>query len=104
VSARLSHQRPDAAAAAAGGRPWPLRAADFDEGGHVNNAVPWAAVEDELAVSGWIPAAAEMEYHRAILPGCDPVLVTDRADRGDFETFIWLMNGGSVLASARLTR
>jgi acyl-ACP thioesterase len=101
VSVRLSHQRPDGAAAAAGGRPWPLRSTDFDEAGHVNNAVHWAAVEDELAVTGWIPAVAEMEYHRAITPGCDPVVVTDRRDR---EAAIWLMNGGSLLASARLER
>ena len=101
VSARLSHPRPDGVAAMAGGRPWPLRAVDFDEAGHVNNAVHWAAVEDELAVSGWVPAVADMEYHRAIMPGCDPVLVTDRRDR---ETAIWLMSDGSLLASARLER
>jgi len=63
--------------------------------------VHWAAVEDELAASGWIPAVAEMEYHRAIMPGCDPVVVTDRRDR---EAAVWLMNGGSLLASARLER
>jgi hypothetical protein len=42
-----------------------------------------------------------MEYHRAINPGCTPVLVTDRRDR---EAAIWLMNGGSMLASAWLER
>jgi acyl-ACP thioesterase len=100
ASVRLSHPRPDSAELA-DGRPWPLRATDFDEAGHVNNAVPWAAVEDELAVSGWVPAVAEMEYHRAITPGCTPVLVADRRDR---EAAIWLMNGGSMLASAWLER
>lgn len=99
VSARLSHPRPDGAAGP--GRPWPLRASDFDGAGHVNNAVHWAAVEDELAVSGWTPAAAEMEYHRAITPDCDPVLLTDRSDRA---AAIWLTSGGSLLASARLER
>lgn len=98
VSARLSHPRPDSAADR---RPWPLRAADFDLAGHVNNAVHWAAVEDELAVSGWVPAVAEMEYHRAITPDCAPTLVTDRRDR---EAAIWLVNDGSLLASARLER
>ncbi len=98
VSARLSHPRPDSVGDR---RAWPLRAADFDLAGHVNNAVHWAAVEDELAVSGWVPAAAEMEYHRAISPGCAPTLVTDRRDR---EAAIWLVDGGSLLASARLER
>ena len=46
VSARLSHPGPPGSAAA---RPWPLRTADFDTAGHVNNAVHWAALEDELA-------------------------------------------------------
>jgi acyl-ACP thioesterase len=98
VSARLSHPRPDRAA---DGRAWPLRAADFDMVGHVNNAVHWAAVEDELAVSGWVPAVAEMEYHRAMTPGCAPTLVTDRRDR---EAAIWLVDRSSLLASAWLER
>jgi acyl-ACP thioesterase len=102
VSARLSHRPPEGEAA--DGRPWPLRAADYDEAGHVNNAVPWAAVEDELAVRGWVPAVAEMEYYRAILPGCNPVLVTDGTDGRDRATFIWLMSDGLLLAAARLAR
>jgi acyl-ACP thioesterase len=100
ASVRLSHPRPDSAEVA-DGRPWPLRATDFDEAGHVNNAVHWAAVEDELTVDGWVPALAEMEYHRAIRPDCAPVLVTDRRDR---EAAMWLMSGGSLLASAWLER
>jgi acyl-ACP thioesterase len=98
VSARLSHPRPDSAADR---RPWPLRVTDFDVAGHVNNAVHWAAVEEELAVSGWVPSAAEMEYHRAITPDCEPTLVTDRRDR---EAAIWLLGDGTLLASARLER
>lgn len=98
VSARLSHPRPESPA---NSRDWPLRSTDFDLAGHVNNSVHWAVVEDELAVSGWVPAVAEMEYHRAITPGCKPTLVTDRRDR---EAAIWLMSGSSLLASARLER
>jgi acyl-ACP thioesterase len=98
VSARLSHPRPDSAAER---RPWPLRVTDFDLAGHVNNAVHWAAVEDELAVSGWVPAVAEMEYHRPMMPGCAPTLVTDRRDR---EAAVWLVDDSSLLASARLER
>ncbi len=98
VSARLSHARPEGTAT---GRPWPLRAADFDTAGHVNNAVHWAAVEDVLADADWAPATAEVEYHRAILPGCVPRLVTggDGAQR-----VAWLLDGDRVLASALLSR
>jgi acyl-ACP thioesterase len=108
VTVRLAHPRPDVPILAGNGaasdlsvRDWPLRAADFDTAGHVNNAVHWAAVEDELAETGWLPAAAEIEYHRAILPGCDPALLTER---GEAQTMLWLLDGERLLASARLAR
>ncbi len=108
ASVRLSHPRPGTAGysgnGAAGGAPprdWPLRVADFDTAGHVNNAVHWAVVEDELAVTGWLPSLAAVEYQRAILPGCLPRLVTDRQDG---QTTLWLLDGQRVLASARLAR
>jgi acyl-ACP thioesterase len=127
VSARLSHPRAPGEVA---GRAWPLRAADFDTAGHVNNAVTWAAVEDVLAGAvspetgfaetgfaetgfpgtgfpgtgfagtGRLPGHAEVEYHRAILPGCQPVLATG-GERG--EPMMWLLDGGRLLASARLS-
>src|SRR6202042_72387 len=56
VSARLTHP---GLPGSAEGRPWPLRAVDFDTAGHVNNAVHWAAVEDELAGLDWLPGRAE---------------------------------------------
>jgi acyl-ACP thioesterase len=98
VSAKLTHPRPDGAGP---GRPWPLRAADFDTARHVNNAVHWAAVEDVLANVGWLPARAELEYHRAILPSCTPRLVTGGDDR---QVTMWLLDGDRLLASARLLR
>jgi len=105
VSARLSHPRLIPDGNGLGTRPqptaWPLRAVDFDTAGHVTNAVHWAAVEEELAASASVPAVAEMEYHRAIVPGCTPELVTDRRDG---ETVLWLASAGRVLASARLSR
>lgn len=106
VSVRLRHPRPEPdvlAPAGPGGGPreWPLRAADFDTAGHVNNAVHWAAVEDEIAVAGWVPALAELEYPRAIEPGTRPVLA---ASRGESETQLWLLDRDRVLASARLVR
>ena len=105
VSARLSHPRPDAGGneAASPSLPsaWPLRVADFDSAGHVNNAVHWAVVEDELAATGWIPATAGIEYQRAIEPGCQPELTISRRQA---ETLLWLRADGRLLASARLTR
>lgn len=97
VSARLSLPRPPQPEPA--GRPWPLRAADFDTAGHVNNSIAWAAVEDVLATLDWLPALAELEYHRPMLPGCSPRLLV-RAD--DREVFAWLMDGDERLATARL--
>jgi acyl-ACP thioesterase len=105
VSVRLSHPRPvDTGNGAIGGTPgrdWPLRASDFDTAGHVNNAVHWEVVEDELATASWLPSAAELEYQRAIMPGCVPRLIIDR---GDGQTTLWLLDGERLLASARLLR
>jgi acyl-ACP thioesterase len=98
VSARLT-LRPPAASAAA--RPWPLRASDFDLAGHVNNAVHWAAAEDVLAGLGWVPGVAELEYHRPILPGDAPRLLTDAAAD---QVLFWLVDGDRRLASGRLAR
>ncbi len=101
VSARLTHDRPAPGYGNGNGsRDWPLRVADFDTAGHVNNAIHWAAVEDVLA-DGWLPSLAEMEYHRAILPGCTPRLAVDEREH---DARIWLLDGERLLASARLTR
>jgi acyl-ACP thioesterase len=97
VSARLSHP---GLPGSAGGRPWPLRAVDFDTAGHVNNAVHWAALEDELPGLDWLPGHAELEYHRPILPGAEPELVTSR-EPGELRA--WLRQGPQRLASAWLT-
>ena len=98
ASVRLSHPRPPDPPA---GRSWPVRAADFDPAGHVNNAIHWAAVEDVLAGLDWLPGVAELEYHRQILPGCEPCLA---AAREPDQVMIWLLGGGQRLASARLLR
>ena len=87
VSARLSLPAPPHTQA---GTPWPLRATDIDLAGHVNNSVHWAAVEDVLAGLADAPLAAELEYHRPILPGQQPSLVTTRAGA---DINIWLLDG-----------
>ena len=96
-STRLEHAPPDPHLAT---RAWPLRSTDFDLFGHLNNAIHWAAVEDELAVvGGRPPAGAEMEYHHPILPTGG--LELGRRSRDD-ELEIWLLQGGRRAASARL--
>jgi acyl-ACP thioesterase len=96
ASVRLSHPRPPQAPEA---RAWPVRASDFDPAGHVNNAIHWAAVEDVLAGLDWLPAVAELEYHREIRPGCSPVLAAVSEPE---QVMIWLLDRGQRLASARL--
>lgn len=107
VSARLSLPAPDGVS---GGRDWPLRASDFDTAGHVNNTIHWAAVEEALVTEpgrvpgqwvepGWLPSFAELEYHRPVLPGLLPRLLTSREPG---RVMVWLLNGGERLASARL--
>jgi acyl-ACP thioesterase len=98
VTARLTLPAPGPSAA---GQPWPLRATDFDPAGHVNNTVHWAAAEDILAGLGWLPATAELEYHRPILPRDAPELLTSTAAD---EVLFWLVNGEARLASGRLAR
>jgi acyl-ACP thioesterase len=98
VSVRLSHPPPPASPS---GGDWPLRASDFDTAGHVNNAIHWAAVEDVLAGLDWLPDAAELEYHRPVLPGCDPYLAASHEKN---QVSLWLLDGSQRLASARLSR
>jgi acyl-ACP thioesterase len=96
VSARLSLPGPGGTP---GGRDWPLRASDFDTAGHVNNTIHWQAVEEVLGGQDWLPGTAELEYHRPVLPGHLPRLLTSPQPG---HTMIWLVNGGERLASARL--
>jgi len=94
VSARLRHGAPAWEARRAR---WPLRAADLDVVGHVNNAAYWAAIEEELARRNWPRVErAEMEFRSGLDLG-DPVelLVTDRHD--GFAA--WLTVDGDVRAS-----
>jgi len=49
VGARLAHPAEPPADAAT--RPWPFRGADLDLAGHVNNAVYWQTLEEELVAT-----------------------------------------------------
>jgi hypothetical protein len=59
-------------------------------------------VEDELAGLDWLPGVAELEYHRPILPGAEPELVTVTSQEPG-ELRAWLRQGPQRLASAWLT-
>jgi acyl-ACP thioesterase len=98
VSTRLSLPRPPGPL---DGRPWPLRATDFDTAGHVNNSVHWAAVEDVLAGLDWLPFTAELDYNRPILPAHQPRLGSSQSGH---QLSAWLLDGTQPLATAQLVR
>jgi acyl-ACP thioesterase len=93
VRARLRHPAvpPDGAA----GRPWRFRAADLDLAGHVNNAVYWQVLEEELVAAE--PAGgvdAEIEYRTPADTGEAVVVAGEEGMR-------WITAGGDVLATVR---
>jgi acyl-ACP thioesterase len=94
VRARLEHPLPPEGASRWA---WALRATDFDVLGHVNNAVYWAAVEDDLAFRDPAPVTrVEMEHRAGIDPGDDVEIIQS----GDEPTRLWFTVGGDVRASA----
>ncbi|MGH9064785.1 MAG: acyl-ACP thioesterase domain-containing protein [Acidimicrobiales bacterium] len=106
VKARLAHPDPPPGAT----RRWfPLRATDYDAYGHVNNAVAFAIVEDELRSRGGgaVPGRVEVEveYRDPIGPGEAVEVVTagDLADCGGREGLgLWVVAGGAVRISGRI--
>jgi acyl-ACP thioesterase len=92
VKARLRH--PAEPPLRATTRPWAFRASDLDLAGHVNNAVYWAVLEEELGElpGGW---SAEIEHRTA----ADAGPATIAAD-GDLR---WILDeSGAVVASLQL--
>ncbi len=93
VSARLAHPgEPEAGAAS---RPWHFRAADLDLAGHVNNAVYWQVVEEELVAqepSGGL--VAEIEHRAAADAGPADVLSAG--------AMRWIATAGEVVATLAL--
>ena len=92
VSARLSHGDPPPTAART---PWPLRFADFDVVGHVNNAVYWAIVEEHLDVQAG--QRITLEYRG----GIDRDQHVEVAVDGER---LWILAAGAVAASAAAER
>jgi len=102
VSARLSlpaEPAPDATISA-----WPLRFADFDLMGHVNNAAYLAAVEEVLAARDGlrVPLRLEIEYRRPIERGANVEVHTSDSKQG---LGVWLCEAsdGETYAAARVT-
>jgi acyl-ACP thioesterase len=110
ASARLQIPGPDETpspetAPGRSGRDWPVRTADLDTAGHMNNTVYWAAVEDVIADTGLLPGHALVEYHRPVLPGSRPVLLTETvppSPDGPGHVRAWLTEDGNRFASAVL--
>ena len=94
VRARLRHPAapPDGVPA----RPWRFRAADLDLAGHVNNAVYWQVLEEELVPAEPVAAVdAEIEYRAAGGAGQASVAAEDGMR--------WISaDGGDVLATVCL--
>ena len=90
VHARLAHGGPPDGRAAA---PWPLRFADFDVLGHVNNAVYWAIVEECLDVTA--PATVTVEYRGGVDRGQRAEVVVDGHE-------LWLLADGVIAATGRM--
>jgi acyl-ACP thioesterase len=83
-------------------RPWPLRVADLDVLGHVNNAGTWTAVEDELdrVGRGRDVLRAEVEYRGPIDRTQETTLASEVRD-GLMR--VWLASEGAVRATAAVT-
>lgn len=96
VSARLCHEPPPPAAPR---RAWPLRFADFDVLGHVNNAAYWVAVEQLLAERRELraPLRAELEFHQPVDQGVDVDLMVAPTDTG---LNAWIVAAGSTIVHA----
>jgi acyl-ACP thioesterase len=98
VRPRLTHGDPPDQRS---GREWPLRYADFDVLGHVNNAAYWIAVEEELGRRRDVraPLTAELEYRAPIEPGSQVQIATEDGDDG---IDMWFLGRSVVYATARV--
>jgi acyl-ACP thioesterase len=84
-------------------RDWVLRRTDLDVLGHVNNAIAWAVVEDELARDGALGeariAGVEMEYRAPVDEGDACEIVSLPTADG---MACWLVTDGEVRVAARI--
>jgi acyl-ACP thioesterase len=94
VRARLRHPAAPPDGATPSERPWRFRAADLDLAGHVNNAVYWQVLEEELVPAEPADADAEIEYRAAGGPG-EAVVAAAAGMR-------WITAAGELLATVRV--
>ena len=101
VSSRLTHPDPPMDGAVAS-RPWPVRMADLDLMGHMNNAATWVPVEEELERlgGGQRVVTAEVEYRGPIDRSHQTALVSGMDDGA---LRLWLLDQAIVRASAVVT-
>jgi acyl-ACP thioesterase len=93
ISARLRFDSPPADASTWS---WPLRWADLDVLGHVNNAATWEVVEESARRRGEMPVEVALEYGAAIEID-DEVVVHESGGT------IWLVVDGTVRARATMS-
>lgn len=82
-------------------RPWPLRATDLDVLDHVNNAVYWSSVEEELRrrrQGGRV--RAELEFRSGIGPDDNVDIAVADSPVGGFD--LWLLVDDEVRGAARV--
>jgi acyl-ACP thioesterase len=92
ASTRLVLPAPTPAAAR---RPWPLRATDVDQLGHVNNAAYWAPAEEVWSGLLETRLHAVLEYRR-------PVDLDEHVELQTEDDLLWLTVAGEVRSAARL--
>jgi acyl-ACP thioesterase len=95
VRAKLRH--PGEPPAGASARPWRFRAADLDLAGHVNNAVYWQVVEEELVAAEPTRGLDVEIEHRAAADVGDALVLA-----GDGWRWISAAGAGEVLATVRV--
>jgi len=94
VKARLIHPDP----AVTHGSTWTVRYSDLDVVGHVNNAIYWAVLEEEMAAAkthGFV--TAEVEFSGGIAPRSDVTLVRSFDDEAHR---VWFLVDEKPAASA----
>ena len=103
VRARLLHtDRPPPSTTA--DPSWPLRFCDLDLLGHLNNAVYWVAVEEQLQRRRELrwPLRAEIEHRAGVL--LDDVVRWVVADGDDGSVTGWLVRGDEEVVASLLVR
>ncbi len=79
---------------------WPVRVVDLDVLGHVNNAVLWAPVEEELARRSLTPVDVEVEFAAPVLAGDEVVVMSSPPSGPSFS--MWQTVGGEPRVPAAI--